>query len=388
MKRFNLTFSQLETLFVPGLLIIVLLSGCGSGGSGGETAEAREVVETETATETLSEIATLGREIYFDENLSSPVGQSCASCHLPDAGFADPDQHFPVSEGAIGGRFGARNAPTASYAAFIPEFEFVPDGAGGHYRGGQFLDGRASTLELQAQGPFLNPLEMNMADKAAVIDAIRTADYAADFLGVFGDTALDNVDQAYEQLATAIAAFERSSLFAPFDARFDAVIAGADVFTLAEQNGQNLFNGRANCNRCHSSGRGPGQVFSDFEYHNIGVPANPANPFLTLPPALNPDGNGFVDNGLGAVLGEVDQNGKFRTPTLRNVALTAPYMHNGVFDTLEEVVEFYNQRNVDGVVAEVAQNVDNAGNIGNLGLTPGEIQDLVAFMQTLSDGFQ
>jgi cytochrome c peroxidase len=384
MDRFNFSAAQLDFVIIIIIFGVALLSGCGSGSSSDSTERAID----EKAAEVLSELATLGREIYFDENLSNPVGQSCASCHLPAAGFADPDLHFPVSEGAIGGRFGARNTPTASYAAFIPEFSFVPDRAGGHYRGGQFLDGRASTLELQAQQPFLNPLEMNMADKAAVIDAVRNGEYAAEFLLVFGETALDDVDQAFEQVASAIAAFERSSLFAPFDSRFDAVTAGADVFTVAEQNGRALFSGRAGCNRCHSSGRGGDQLFSDFEYHNIGTPANPDNPFLSLPVALNPDGTGFVDNGLGAVLAEPEQNGKFRTPTLRNVALTAPYMHNGVFDTLEEVVEFYSRRDVDAVVPEVAQNVDNAGNIGNLNLNPGEIADLVAFLQTLSDGYQ
>ncbi len=379
MNRFNFAVSLLDGILVICFLIIVLLSGCGSGGSSRSSVEAARE---------LSDIAALGQQIYFDENLSDPVGQSCASCHLPSAGFADPDANFPVSEGAVDGRFGARNTPTASYAAFIPAFGFVLDRAGGHYRGGQFWDGRASTLELQAQGPFLSQLEMNMADNSAVIDAIRKADYATDFGSVFGDAALDDVDRAYEQVAAAIAAFERSGEFAPFDSRFDAVVAGADVFTPAEQNGRALFNGRANCNRCHSSGRGPDQVFSDFGYHNIGVPANPDNPFLTLPLALNPDGNSFVDKGLGAVLDETDQNGKFKTPTLRNAALTAPYMHNGVFDTLEEVVEFYNRRDVDGVVPEVEQNVDNTGNIGNLNLTPGEIRDLVAFLQTLSDGYQ
>ncbi len=370
---------QLNRVSLLALFSVALLSGCGSSSSDDGVIGAGVP---------LSSIAELGRQIYFDQNLSNPVGQSCASCHLPVAGFADPESHFPVSEGAVLSRFGARNAPTASYAALIPEFSFVMVGAGGHYRGGQFLDGRASTLELQAQGPFLNPLEMNMSDKAAVIGSIRNADYATDFETLFGVAAFDDVELAYEQMASAIAEFERSSELSPFSSKFDAVEAGDDVFTVAEQNGRNLFNGRANCDRCHRTDRNLPEVFSNFEFQNIGVPSNPNNPFLTMPVNWNPDGLNFVDLGLGAVVNEARQNGKFRTPTLRNVALTGPYMHNGVFDSLEEVIDFYNRRDLDGIPAEVAQNVDNGGNIGNLGLSSSEVQDLVAFLQTLSDGYQ
>lgn len=375
----EISLRHLDWLSLLQVLMVILVSGCGGSDSGGDTA----------AVEPTDELAILGEKIFFDENLSDPVGQSCASCHFPAAAFADPDAHFPVSEGAIANRFGSRNTPTASYAAHIPEFSVVLDGPGGvRFVGGQFLDGRASTLEIQAQGPFLNALEMNMADQAAVITQIRLSAYAGDFESVFGEDALDDVDQAYEQMASAIAAFERSEVFSPFTSKFDAVQAGVDVFTLAEANGLNLFNGKADCRRCHSTGNNDAQVFSDFEYKNIGVPGNPNNPFLNLDASLNPDGVNFVDNGLGAVLNDVSQNGKFRTPTLRNIADTGPYMHNGVFDTLEQVIEFYNRRDVDVVVAEVNENVDNTGNVGNLNLTPAEIQDLIAFLQSLSDGYQ
>lgn len=360
------------------LLLTFLLAGCGSSSS-------TEAAATATAVDTTAQ-ATLGEKLYFDTNLSNPPGQSCAVCHLPTSGFADPDNGQPTSEGAITGRFGNRNSPTASYAAQIPEFSFVTGGpGGGHYVGGQFLDGRASTLELQALGPFLNILEMNMASEAAVIDQIKLATYAAEFETVYGTGALDNSATAYQQVSQAIAAFERTAVFSLFNSKFDAVQNGTDTFTVAEQNGQNLFNGRGNCVRCHNTGNGSPQVFSDFEYRNIGTPANPANPFLTLDSSLNPDGAGFVDLGLGSAVNEVAQNGKFRTPTLRNINTTAPYMHNGVFNTLTEVVNFYNRRDVDGIVPEVNQNIDNGGNIGNLNLTPAEVQDLVAFMQTLSD---
>ena len=358
------------------LVLTLLLAGCGGSSSTGAAATTIDAAAR----------ATLGEKLYFDTNLSNPPGQSCAICHLPTAGFADPDSGQPTSEGAITGRFGNRNSPTASYAAQIPEFSFVVGGpGGGHYVGGQFLDGRASTLEHQALGPFLNILEMNMASEAAVVDQIKLATYAAEFETVFGTGALDDSAAAYQQVSQAMAAFERTAVCSPFNSKFDAVQNGTDVFTVAEQNGQNLFNGRGNCARCHGTGNGSPEVFSDFEYRNIGTPANPGNPFLTLDITLNPDGAGFVDLGLGSAVNEVAQNGKFRTPTLRNVNETGPYMHNGVFNTLAEVVNFYNRRDVDGIVPEVNQNVDNGGNIGNLNLMPGEVQDLVAFLQTLSD---
>jgi cytochrome c peroxidase len=369
------------TAIILTLLLTALLTGCGSS----STTEPTTTTITITAVDKTAQ-ESLGEKLYFDTNLSNPPGQSCASCHLPNAGFADPDNGQPTSEGAIAGRFGNRNSPTASYASQIPEFSFVSGGpGGGHYVGGQFLDGRANTLELQALGPFINALEMNMASEAAVIDQIKLATYATEFETVYGNGTLGDSPTAYQQVSQAIAAFERTAVFSPFNSKFDAVQNGTDGFTVAEQNGQNLFNGKGNCARCHSTGNGSPEVFSDFEYRNIGTPANPANPFLALDSSLNPDGAGFVDFGLGSVVNEVAQNGKFRTPTLRNANATAPYMHNGVFNTLTEVVNFYNRRDVDGITPEVNQNVDNGGNIGNLNLTPAEVQDLVEFMQTLSD---
>ena len=381
-KTFPVNPLHLDLLILTLVISVLLLTSCGGSG---DTTATTDVAATTDATDTTA-LSNLGQRLYFDTSLSNPPGQSCASCHLPAAGFADPDNIMPTSEGAVAGRFGNRNSPTAGYAAHIPPFHFETGGpGGGRFVGGQFLDGRASTLELQAQGPFLNILEMNMADKDAVITQIRAADYAADFEVVFGSGSLDDTDAAYVQVSEAIAAFERTELFSPFSSKFDAVQTGADVFTIAEQNGQNLFNGKADCARCHRTRNGAPQVFSNFEYNNIGVPANPDNPFLTLDPTLNPDGLAFVDLGLGGVLADAGENGKFRNPTLRNIDSTAPYMHNGVFDTLTEVIDFYNRRDIDGVIPEVNQNIDNGGNIGNLNLSPAEIADLIAFLQTLSD---
>nr|WP_236725768.1 c-type cytochrome [Candidatus Reidiella endopervernicosa] len=152
---------------------------------------------------------------------------------------------------------------------------------------------------------------------------------------------------------------------------------GTILFTLAEARGERLFNGKAQCILCHNTVDIDEQLFSDFEFRNIGVPANP-----TLITILGP----FIDNGRGDVTGRARDNGRFRTPTLRNIAITAPYMHNGVFTSLTEVVEFYNTRDTTFPdPPEVSDNVDDFASIGELGLTNNEIADIVEFLETLSD---
>ncbi len=328
----------------------------------------------------------LGRALFFDTNLSSPPGQSCASCHTEAVAFTDPDNHFPTSEGAVAARFGNRNSPTANYTAFIPPLNI--DQRGNRAVGGLFVDGRVDTLEEQALLPFLNPLEMNNSDANAVIDTIRQATYADQFEQVFGDGALDQSATAFRQVGEALAAFERTSTFSPFTSKFDAVENGTATFTASERRGLNLFNRRGECSTCHTTNaNGAGlAMLTNFEYENIGVPANINNPFYQNSADLNPDGANFIDNGLGSTTNNPRDNGKFRVPTLRNVAITGPYMHNGVFNTLEEVVEFYNTRDVNPNQAppEVAANISNV-RMGDLGLSNRDIQDLVAFMQTLSD---
>lgn len=337
----------------------------------------------------------LGKFIFFDTNLSTPIGQSCGSCHAPHAGFADPDNALPVSEGVIPGRFGRRNSPTASYAALSPNFttkaKVVP-GVGVEARivGGQFWDGRAANLVEQAKGPFLNPIEMNNPSKLAVIDKIRASTYAPLFREVYGQEALTSGNEvaAYDQVADAIAAYEKTSELNKFTSKFDYVQQGRATFTAQETLGRDLFVGKALCSGCHTAAgtaTAPA-TFSDFFYDNVGVPRNALAPFAATDPA---------DLGLGATLNDPKQNGKFKTPHLRNAALTAPYMHNGVLLTLKQVVNFYNTRDIPGMwpPAEVAIKGDGAirgkaptlGNIGNLGLTSAEEDAIVAFLMTLTD---
>jgi cytochrome c peroxidase len=338
-----------------------------------------------------SPLARLGEELFFDERLSSPAGQACASCHVPEAAFTDPETREPTSEGAIRGRFGARNSPTAAYARFSPPFRYNAEDE--VFEGGQFLDGRASTLEEQAKGPFLNALEMNNASKAEVVGKVRKAPYAWRFFQVYGPRAFDNVDAAYDNIANAIAAFERTPRFSPFSSKYDAFLAGRARLSAKEARGLALFEAadKGNCAACHPSATsddGTPPLFTDFTYDNLGVPRNPRNPFYRQEARFNPDGFAYVDLGLGGALGEPGENGKFKVGSLRNIAVTAPYMHNGAFKTLGEVVHFYNTRDTQPwPAAEYAETV-NHDELGNLGLSAEEEDAIVAFLKTLTDGWR
>jgi cytochrome c peroxidase len=349
----------------------------------------------------------LGKQIFFDTNLSQPAGQACASCHAPKVAFTEPNQTLPTSQGATPGFFGNRNSPTAMYSAFSPFFHF--DSTKGSYLGGQFWDGRAATLEEQAKGPFLNPIEMGNPDKESVISKIRESSYAPLFKNVYGQDSLNDTEQAYEHVAEAIASFERTRSFNRFTSKFDAWLAGKARLNHSERRGLALFNAsdKGNCAACHSiqkSGEDTPPLFTDFSYDNVGVPKNPDNPFYAMPGAFNPNGHNFVDKGLGGAIKLASEDGKFKVPTLRNIAITAPYMHNGYFSSLRAVVDFYNTRDTkpackdaftseqkaltDGCwpVAEVSTNV-NTHALGNLGLSSREVDDIVAFLQTLTDGW-
>ena len=334
----------------------------------------------------------LGKKLYFDSHLSEPAGQSCASCHLPSAGFSDPDAELPVSRGVNPRHFGNRNTPTTAYAAFSPEFHFNEEEK--LYMGGFFHDGRAATLEEQAKGPFLNPVEMGNQDAAMVITKIAAGDYVELFEQVYGKGALQDVEQAFDQVADAIASFERSEFFSPFSSKYDFYLRGEVELTAQEKRGLTLFEDeeKGNCAACHPSSKredGSYPLFTDFSYDNLGVPKLKESPFYSIDPLYNPEGAKVIDLGLGAVLNKPEENGKFKVSSLRNIALTGPYMHNGIFTTLEEVVEFYNTRDKDDKwdKPEVAENM-NDEELGDLGLSKQEEADIVAFLKTLTDGYQ
>jgi len=294
-----------------------------------------------------------------------------------------------VSLGAIPERCGNRNAPTAMYASFVPPFHY--DKEREQYIGGLFWDGRAVTLEDQAKGPFLNRLEMNNR-KAALIGTVERSTYADMFRQVYGADAFANVDKAFDHVADAIAAYERTSELNPFSSKHDLCLAGKTKLTASEERGLRLFEDekKGNCAECHPSRPDDGKppLFTDFTHDNLGVPRNKDLPFYELPARFDSAGEGFIDLGLGGALMRPSENGKFRVPTLRNIAVTAPYMHNGVFWTLKDVVGFCNTRDSGKWgPPEVAENV-NREELGSLKLSDAEIADLVAFMETLTDGYK
>jgi cytochrome c peroxidase len=246
---------------------------------------------------TLTAQEQLGKNLFFDTNLSDPPGQACAACHAPEVGYTGPSEEInaggAVYEGAVPGRFGNRKPPAAAYAGDSPILYW--DGA--KWVGGMFWDGRAAGYTLgdplaeQALGPFLNPLEQNNASAQVVIDKVLASSYANLFLQVCTDPAI-----YYECIGRAIAAYERSSEVNPYTSKYDYYLQGKAKLTGLEMRGMELFNGKAQCANCH-----PGPLFTDYSYDNLGSPSNLANPFYQEP-AWNPLGEDWVDLGLGAYL--------------------------------------------------------------------------------------
>ena len=359
-------------------VIAIFLSACG-GGSGAPASVTATEVE-------------VGKLIFEDTRLSANMNQSCASCHAASAGFADPDvtKASPVSEGSITGEFGNRNAPTSAYSMFSPIFEQIIDPDRGQiYVGGQFVDGRRDTLEEQAKDPFTNPVEMANPAPQAVVNKVRNGPYADKFMAAYGDNVFDNTVTAFDRIAEAIAAFERSAEMNPFTSRFDCYLQGQYTLSPSEKAGLDIFNdpNGAKCSSCHTSTPDPASgkvLFTNFQHINIGVPGNPDNPVNTIDLGL---GGRLAIEGVPAAAAE---DGKFKTPTLRNIELTAPYMHNGVHATLKDVIQHYDidvpSRFVEPeVIANIASELE-FDTFNNLDLSPQDYLDLEAFMKTLTDG--
>ena len=331
----------------------------------------------------------LGSQVFVDTSLSNPGGQACADCHAPRRAFRDPESDHSTSAGATVGLFGPRNAPTIMYAAHIPPLHL--DGT--QWTGGLFWDGRASTLEEQAAMPLLNPIEMGNPDKATVVGDVRAAAYAHDFHELYGD-ALADPDRGFAAVTAAVAAYERSPALSPFSSKYDHYLAGTATLTEHEQRGLAVFEdpARGNCASCHPSrpgADGSPPLFTNFTYANLGVPTYHNSAFFRAPAELNPAGEHYVDHGLMVTVGDPAQDGKFRVPTLRNIAKTAPYGHNGYFENLPYLLDFLNTRDTwsphNGAwqAPEVAANVD--GHVGHLGLSQADLDDLFAFLGTLTD---
>jgi len=338
----------------------------------------------------LNPLQQLGKSIFFDASLSEPVGQSCASCHAPTRGFADPRDRA-VSEGVVAGRFTLRSAPAIAYSGFSPDFHF--DAEESLYVGGYFLDGRANTMQDQVEGPATSSVEMNNGSKAVVAAKLRQSYYVKDLQRLFGEAVIADDATLYKAFTDALVAYQRSAVVNPFSSKYDAYLAGTVNLTAQEARGLALFEDpeKANCSACHSSRSSHAQppLFTDYTYDNLGVPKNTSSPFLHQAREFNPEGSARIDLGLYDVSGREQDKGKFKVTTLRNIAVTGPYKHNGLFKTLHEVVDFYNSRDVNPKWGkpEVAKNM-NTEELGDLKLSDEEMDDLVVFMQTLTDGYQ
>lgn len=364
------------------------------------------------ATNTLTPMETLGKMIFFDTDLSANSMMSCATCHAPEVGYTGPDaivnETTAVYPGAITTRFGNRKPPSAAYGGESPVLYF--DETEELWIGGMFWDGRATGWTLgdplaeQAQGPFLNPLEQAMPNARTVCVKVAQSDYADLFEEVWGPGSLDfkkDIAGTYERIARSISAYEKSDEVNPFTSKYDFYLKGQADFTELELEGLNLFNGKAMCSACHIS-EGEQPLFTDFTYDNLGIPRYEDNPFYDMPRKWNPDGEEWVDLGLGGFLMAAGypeevyepELGKFKVPTLRNVDLR-PYEgfvkafgHNGYFKSLEDIVEFYNSRDLgDWPEPEYAATM-NTDELGDLGLTPHEVTAIVEFLKNLSDGYE
>jgi len=272
----------------------------------------------------------LGKQLYFDTRLSKDNTISCATCHNPALGWSDKG---PTSRG-IAGQMGGRRSPPVSNAAYLPL---------------QFWDGRSPSLEDQAKGPIQNPIEMGNTHQAMIRTVADIPGYVEEFKRVFGEGPI-----TVQQVADAIAAFERTVVTT--DSKFDRYARGDHhALTRLEKQGLEVFNGKGHCTACHW-----GPNFTDGRFHNLGVPAlDPKNP----------------DPGRYAVTKNPCDMGAFKTPTMRDVSLRPPYLHDGSEKTLESVIDFYDRgggrdANLDPLMVP-------------LGLSRQEKRALVAFLKAL-----
>ena len=344
-------------------------------------------------------LVALGRDLFFDTDLSLNGNQACASCHNPAAAFSDNRDNGvfgAASLGTDGTSLGDRNAPTVTYAALIPPFGFDETGV---YAGGFFHDGRAKTLAEQAGEPFTNPMEMALPDNAAVVRKVLAKKRYADGLRRhFGAPVLEDPQNTFQAITESIAAYERSAEFLAFDSRYDRSLRGELTLTREEEVGRMLFFSQLiNCHHCHLQDTrefAKGELFTNFRYHNIGLPPNEE---LRVRNGLGRD---YRDTGLAsnAAVDAAAEAGKFRVPTLRNVAVTGPYMHNGVFNDLETAIRFYNrftltdqksQLNPETGDAwgepEIPESVDLELLRQGQPLSDIQVEALVAFLRALTD---
>jgi cytochrome c peroxidase len=380
-------------------LLLLTLTACGGGGGSSSTG---------SGSTSMSAAAQIGEKLFKDPILSSTGAMSCASCHDANNHHAAPDTRS-VPAGADAGKEAGRQAPSLQYLKFNASFAFATDGTP---TGGFTWDGRATSLGDQASGPLLNPNEMANTSQQDVVTKLQRSASAAEFQRVFGSDIFTRPADAFARLQFALQQYQiEDADFAPFSSKFDLWLAGKVQLTSTELRGWSLFNdpNKGNCAACHvSTGtNGNPPLFTDNTYDNLGVPRNTDILANTDPSYYDLGLCGPTRTDLSA---RTDLCGAFRVPSLRNVAKTAPYFHNGALKTLTDAVRFYVRRDTNpeewyptdsnGVVQKFNDlpaayrknvNITEAPYNRKPGDTPAlsesEIADLVSFLNTLTDGY-
>ncbi|HUW36643.1 MAG TPA: cytochrome c peroxidase [Rhodocyclaceae bacterium] len=442
-------FSPLN-MGILSLFICTLMSarlhGCGSG------LQAKVITSSTSSTDSFSSstvapsaIAQLGKKIYFDQSLSASGKMACSTCHSPDH-YYGPANDLAVQLGGFTlDAAGNRVAPEITYAYRNPAFSIGPDNpalenvnfgqsaaaAGGNAiprkiagapaanttlvpQGGLFWDGRVNTLQEQTDGPLFNPVEMANSSINGLAAKLAKTAYAGDFLKLFGANIFNNPRLLVSEAEDAIARFEfEDPSFHRFNSKYDYYLAGKSRLSDVEMRGLKLFEDpdKGNCAACHpdrKTAEGQPPMFTDFQYEALGVPRN-----STIP--ANADAK-YYDLGLcGPFRSDLKMQasycGMFRTPSLRNVATRKVFFHNGVYESLDDVLQFYMFRDIDperfyskaadgGVLkfddlpARYRSNVDvsdapfnrHPGDVP--ALSNSELQDLIVFLKTLTDGYR
>ena len=368
--------------------VSVLLAACGGGGGGGGSSSSGTTSTSGGAsgsssgsTTTLSLAAQVGQQIFHDTNLSGNKNMSCATCHDPAYAYGPPNS-LSVQLGSDPTQSGQRAVPSLRYKSMTPSYADEaqnPDGISQNAPGGGFMwDGRAATLADQAALPLLNPIEMNNSSQAAVVQTVQKSSYAVLFQQAFGSSVFGDTVTAFNAIGTALQAYQNEDpSFAPYSSKYDLYIGNkvGGTLTAAETRGLELFNNTTNgagCVACHYSGanfQGSVGLMTDFTYQALAVPRNDASiPNNPDPIPVNATAS-YYDMGLCGPLATIHTPGtansgagpdpftgvnnpdpycgRFKVPTLRNVATRTAFFHNGVFHSLVQVLNFYNTRDTN-----------------------------------------
>lgn len=405
--------------FMPVLLAGLLATGFQDTATAEDQAATGAMSRSEAYRQSQA-LEALGRRLFFDPSLSASGRMSCATCHSPEHAFGPPNDLSVQLGGKDMNRPGLRAVPSLMYLQAVPQFTehyFESDDEGDASvdngpTGGLTWDGRVDRGLDQARLPLLSPFEMANGSPAEVVAKIKSNVYEKSLKAIFGDEVLRDTDATFKAVLKAFEVYEQSyKEFYPYSSKYDAYLAGKAQLMAQEKRGLDLFEdpAKGNCARCHISRpaqNGTPPQFTDYGLIALGVPRNPH-----IPANADPS---YYDLGLCGplrtdFLGKKEYCGLFMTPTLRNVATRSTFFHNGVFHSLREAIEFYVERDTDpakwysrdkngrvrkfdDLPAAYAGNVDAGppfgGKTGDApALSDDEISDMIAFLKTLTDGY-